>query len=124
MTAENHEKGEKFYHFILIAKDDIGHKQIRELSTRAWKRSYVKNLLRVPTFLPDIQEVIGSNPGHVIGTTACLGGYTGQMYFSDAEHNWDMSDNFVQTMDEIFMVIFILNFNHQFKETKWYIMFK
>ena len=27
-----------FYHFILIALDSEGHKQLRELSTRAWSR--------------------------------------------------------------------------------------
>ena len=30
----------KFYHFILIAKDKTGHRQLRELSTRAWGRMY------------------------------------------------------------------------------------
>lgn len=29
---------------------------------------------RVPTYYQDLIEVIGSNPGHVIGSTACLGG--------------------------------------------------
>ena len=26
----------KYYHFILIAKDSIGHKALRELSSKAW----------------------------------------------------------------------------------------
>ena len=29
-------KGQKYYHFILIAKDAIGHKQLRGLSSLAW----------------------------------------------------------------------------------------
>ena len=29
LCSENHEKGEKFYHCILLAKDDIGYRQIR-----------------------------------------------------------------------------------------------
>ena len=66
----------KYYHFILLAKDAIGHQQIRELSTRAWMRSSVeRRMRRVPTYYSDLQEVIGSNPGHVIGSTACLGGW-------------------------------------------------
>lgn len=30
---------------------------------------------RVPTYMSDLVEIIGSNPGHVIGSTACLGGF-------------------------------------------------
>jgi len=40
MNADNFEKGEKFPHFILVAKDAEGHKQLRELSTRAWSHSF------------------------------------------------------------------------------------
>lgn len=65
---------DKYYHFILLAKDAIGHEQLRELSTRAWKRSYkATGQRRVPTYYQDLIDIIGSNPGHVIGSTACLG---------------------------------------------------
>lgn len=30
---------------------------------------------RVPTYYSDLEEIIGQNPGHVIGSSACLGGY-------------------------------------------------
>lgn len=66
----------QFFHFLLLAKDLEGHRQLRELSTRAWKRMYsYKRLDRVPTFYSDLQEVIGRDRGHIIGMTACLGGY-------------------------------------------------
>lgn len=66
---------DKYYHFILLAKDEIGHQQIREISSRAWMRSYMaKGLRRAPTYYQDIFDIIGANPGHVIGSTACLGG--------------------------------------------------
>ena len=29
---------------------------------------------RVPTYYQDLIDIIGKNPGHVIGSTACLGG--------------------------------------------------
>ena len=80
LTAETHEAGEKFYHCILLAKDEIGHRQLRELSSRAWSRGYVKFIMRTPTYLSDIDEIIGSNPGHVVCTTACLGGMTGTFF--------------------------------------------
>lgn len=73
-----HSDGEErpyYWHFLLIALDDVGVHQIYELSSRAWLRSYVwKGLRRRPTFYSDIEEVIGSNPNHVVGSTACLGG--------------------------------------------------
>ena len=66
---------DKYYHFILLAKDAIGHQQIREISTRAWMRSYMaRGMRRVPTYYQDLVDIIHANPGHVIGTTACLGG--------------------------------------------------
>ena len=33
--------------------------------------------MRVPTYYQDLFDVIGSNPGHVIASTACLGGAFG-----------------------------------------------
>lgn len=76
LCAENYvPKQDQYFHFILLAKDKIGHKQIREISTRAWRRSYMaRNMRRVPTYYQDIIDIIGTNPGHVIGSTACLGG--------------------------------------------------
>lgn len=76
LNASNYKAGQdKYYHFILLAKDAIGHQQIRELSTRAWLRSYMaRGMRRVPTYYSDLFEIIGANPGHIIGSSACLGG--------------------------------------------------
>ena len=76
LNSENFVAGQdKYYHFILLAKDAIGHQQIREISTRAWMRSYMaRGMRRVPTYYQDIIDIIGANPGHVVGATACLGG--------------------------------------------------
>ena len=66
---------DRYYHCVLLAKDAVGHKQIREISTRAWHRSYMaRGMRRVPTYYQDLIDIIRANPGHVIGTTACLGG--------------------------------------------------
>lgn len=80
LTAETHEAGEKFYHCILLALDEVGHRQLRELSSRAWTRGYVKFIMRTPTYLSDIEEIVGANPGHLVCTTACLGGMTGTFF--------------------------------------------
>lgn len=79
LNGQNFVRGEdKYYHFILLARDAEGFQQIRELSTRAWMRSYVTNKMRrVPTYYKDLIEIIGNNPGHVIASTACLGGFLG-----------------------------------------------
>lgn len=76
LNASNFEVGtDKYYHFILLAKDYKGYQQICELSTRAWMRSYMsRGMRRVPTYYSDIVEIIGKEPGHIIGSTACLGG--------------------------------------------------
>lgn len=76
LNAQNYKKEtDRYYHCILIARDEIGHQQIREISTRAWMRSWVaRRMRRVPTYYQDLIDIIGKNPGHVIGSTACLGG--------------------------------------------------
>ena len=67
--------GQKYYHFILIAKDAIGHRALRELSSRAWMNSYVdRRMERVPTTKEELKEVVNKFKGHLIATTACIGG--------------------------------------------------
>lgn len=65
-----------YYHFVLTALDTEGHRQLRELSTRAWKRAWKQGkIYRRPTYYDDLEEVISKNQGHVIASTACLGSY-------------------------------------------------
>lgn len=75
LNKDNFIKGrDKFYHFILLAKDEIGNQQIRELSTRAWMRSFKQGkMIRVPTYYSDLQDIVGENPGHIIFSSACVG---------------------------------------------------
>ena len=77
LTAENFDREkDSYYHFILLAKDAEGHRQIRELSSRAWARSWMNGRMRrVPTYYQDLIDIVGANPGHVIASTACLGGF-------------------------------------------------
>ena len=66
---------EKYFHFILIAKDKIGYQALIELSSRAWYRSEFKwGKRRVPTLKSDIEEIIPAVRGHVVASTACIGG--------------------------------------------------
>ena len=79
LNAGNFNKdNDKYFHFILLAKDAEGHRQIREISSRAWRRSYMaRGMRRVPTYYQDLIDIIRANPGHVVGSTACLGGALG-----------------------------------------------
>jgi DNA polymerase-3 subunit alpha len=99
LTKDNYEKGkDKYYHFILLAKDAEGHKQLRELSSRAWSHSFRQFIERVPTYKSDIEEVIGSNPGHVIMSTACLGSEFAHLimeHLSNGHKNGKKIDEFV-----------------------------
>ena len=75
----NRENGQKYYHFILIAKNKEGHRALRELSSRAWMNSYWdRGLERVPTTYDDMKEIMSKYPGTVIATTACIGGELSQ----------------------------------------------
>ncbi len=95
----NKERGDDYYHFILLAKDLEGYHQLCELSTRAWLRSYVaRRMRRVPTYYKDIKEIVGKNPGHLIASTACLGSQldrfilkfrdTGDTDYLETAKNW------------------------------------
>lgn len=71
---------DRYWHFILLAKDEEGHKQLREISTRAWSRSFKQGkMIRVPTYYNDLIEIVGSNPGHIIFSQACIGSQLAQL---------------------------------------------
>ena len=73
--TDTRENGIRYWHFILIAKDKEGHRQLRELSSLAWLNSYWdRGLERVPTLKSDLEEIVKKNPGHLIATSACIGG--------------------------------------------------
>ena len=108
LNASNfNRENDKYYHFVLLAKDAIGHKQIREISTRAWLRSYMsRGMRRVPTYYQDLLDIIGKNPGHVIGSTACLGGALGTQLLKYRSNNdeglYDRILGWTQKMTSIF----------------------
>lgn len=73
--TDTRDKSQKYYHFILIAKDTIGHRALRELSSIAWYNSYYdRGMERVPTLKSELTKIVKKYPGHLIAATACLGG--------------------------------------------------
>ena len=97
---------DRYFHFILLAKDLEGHRQIREISSRAWMRSYMaRRMRRVPTYYQDLIDVIGENPGHVIGCTACLGGCLSTQLIRNRDAgapNMDLIKRWIVQMQGIF----------------------
>ncbi len=73
--TDTRDKGQKYYHFILLAKDRLGYKGLCELSSTAWYNVYVdRRLERVPTLKNELKEIMQRYKGHIIATTACMGG--------------------------------------------------
>ena len=90
----------KYYHFILLAKDKEGWDQLRELSSFAWENSYVeKGQVRVPTTYQKLEEVISKNPGHIFASSACLGSRLDNLVL---EHNVPETNNFVRWCIKVF----------------------
>jgi DNA polymerase-3 subunit alpha len=68
-------KNQQYYHYLLQAKDIEGWHQLCRISTIAWLNMYDdRRMERVPTLKRDLEEIIRDNPGHLIGSNACLGG--------------------------------------------------
>lgn len=97
--------GSLFYHYILLALDDIGHEQIRLLSSMAWDNYFrTGKMERVPCEKKQVEKVIGINPGHVVASTACLGGELPKMILElleseNEEHQYGIKckiDDFIQ----------------------------
>lgn len=89
-----------YYHFILIALDTEGHHQLRQLSTRAWKRSWKqgKNRRRA-TYYTDLEEIVKPNQGHIVASTACLGSRLDKLLLAN---DIDGADREVERLINIF----------------------
>ena len=108
------QNGIKYFHQILIAKDATGHKQLRQLSSIAWMNSYWdRGMERVPALKSELKEIILRDPGHLLATSACLGGELSSSII-EMERARQMEDNetatikynqiveYMQFMDELF----------------------
>lgn len=73
--TDTREMNQRYWHFILIAKNATGHKMLRELSSIAWTNSYVdRRMERVPTLKSELKAIIEKyGKGNLIASSACLG---------------------------------------------------
>lgn len=108
LNAQNYNKDyDKYYHFILLAKNAKGHEQIRQISTLAWRRSYMaRGMRRVPTYYQDLIDIIGEEKGNVIGSSACLGGALPTQLLkyrqTKSEELWNKIQLWIKQMDNLF----------------------
>ena len=121
LDLSNYEKGEKFPHFILVAKDAEGHKLLRELSTRAWSHSFTMFMTRVPTYYKDVEEIIGKNKGHLIASSACLGGWLGICKANGAEKNAIAFIKWCKSIfgDDFYLELQPARYEEQIEYNKW-----
>ena len=76
--VEDRHNIEKYWHYILIAKNNTGHRALRELSSTAWYYGYnSKGMMRVPTQMNELEKIVNKYPNSLISTNACLGGKLG-----------------------------------------------
>ena len=58
-----------------MAKDKIGYRALKELSSIAWYNVYSdRNMERVPLLKSELVEVMKNYKGHVIATSSCISG--------------------------------------------------
>lgn len=73
--CKDREPNQKYYHFILNAKNFEGWKALKELSSKAWMNSFFdRGMERVVTTYEDLKEIVNKYPNSLIATTACLAG--------------------------------------------------
>lgn len=74
---------EKYFHYILIAKNNQGHRALRELSSIAWYNGFSsRGMYRVPTEMSDLERIVRKYPNSLIASNGCIGGYIGNRVLS------------------------------------------
>lgn len=72
--TDTREPKQKYWHFLLIAKNTNGHRALRELSSKAWLNSYTdRRMERCPTLKSELVEIVKKYPNSLVADTACLG---------------------------------------------------
>ena len=69
----NRESNQKYYHFLLNAKNAKGWRALKELSSHAWMLSYYdRGMERVPTTYDELAAIVKKYPDSLIATSACI----------------------------------------------------
>lgn len=98
--VEDRSNIEKYWHYILIAKNNEGHRALRELSSTAWYYGFnSRGMMRVPTQMDEFEAIVKKYPDSLIATNACIGGYIGNrvIALSKAEQK-ENNENEINTL--------------------------
>ena len=99
--TDTREPSQKYWHFILIAKNTVGHRALRELSSQAWLKSYRhRGMERVPTLKSELKEIVNKYPNSLIATNACIGGELGNLVLNLIEQEKKNSINEIQKIKQ------------------------
>ena len=72
-SARENNESTRFTHFILLAKNYEGYKQLSKLSSKGWENSfYHRGMERIPVYKEDLKEILESNKGNLIGSSLVL----------------------------------------------------
>ena len=92
---------EKYWHYILIAKNNMGHRALRELSSKAWYYGYSsRGMMRVPTQINELEDIVKKYPNSLIATNACIGGFLGNRVLAlvKAENKKNIDENEIYSL--------------------------
>lgn len=119
--VEERKNKQKYYHFILIAKDAEGYKALSKLSSQAWYNLYFDGMERVPTLYSELEEVMKECKGHVIGATACLASHISTLVLDMARAVEENEDDDVIYEKKLAIVELINRFKNIFGEDDFYL---
>lgn len=89
-----------YYHLILLALDIEGYRQLCELSSWAWENGFHKRgSYRRVTTKTKLMEIVKANPGHLICSSACMGGEIASLAKSE---EWQQAKASIEWFRELF----------------------
>jgi DNA polymerase III subunit alpha len=96
LDSRNKDEIQKYFHFILLAKNNLGHQALRELSSNSWYHSFTnRGWERVPTLKSELEEIVKKYPNTIIASSACIGSelgfYISKLYDSQNRELYDLT---------------------------------
>lgn len=106
--CSSREKGGPYFHQIWIAKNKIGYKMIREMSSISWIKGYYdRGIFRTPILFDEVKDIVERyGKGNIVATSACLAGHASyhlNRYYETGDQNeYRSADEYVLWMKEVF----------------------
>jgi DNA polymerase-3 subunit alpha len=110
----------RYYHYILLAKNDKGVEALSKLSSTAWYNMYSdRGMERVPTTKDELSAIVKEYPDSLIATTACVGGELANLVFkwNDLEKEGNEDDIYYAKKD----IVDFINWNKSLFGEDFYI---